>query len=148
MPLEAVQLLYTAWWILQPVGEWINAAPYTSNGKQRGYRATHVQHPLARWVRRSTKNYRICVEYALALCREYTQRYHREHSVQIHAEWMSAHVPPNLPQRGMTPIPICTAEGGKARHRRDAVRAYRRAYIESKSSFARYRHCKPPAWMK
>jgi len=106
MPLEAVQLLYTALSILMKGEQWRNQAPWNKAGTTRGYKATHINHPIAIWVRESLANYNHCVEYALSLCREYTRRYKKVLFVQQHAEWLKAN-PPQLPLCEMTPIPVC-----------------------------------------
>jgi hypothetical protein len=147
MPLEAVQLLYTAWSILEPEQQWRRQAPLNKAGTEHGYRATHRNHPLARWVRRSTTNYQLCADYALALCAEYTRRYSKHLHVEQHAVWLKAHVPSALQSRSMTPIPICTSEPGKAKTMQAAVDAYRRGYRKDKLEMARYRHSKPPSWL-
>ena len=147
MSLEAVQLLYTAWWILVPSGEWRQNTPLNVRGTH-GYLPTHENNSLAVWVRESRDNYLLCVEYALQICYEYTKRYHREHASQIHAEWMRDNVPPMLASLGITPIPLALKEKTmrKAPTMRDAVKAYREFY--KTKTFARYNHSKKPKWFK
>lgn len=149
MPLEAVQLLYTAVILLSPDSSWRENAPWNKAGTERGYKATHVNHPLAIWVRQSKTNYLHCADYALSLCAEYKKRYHREAFVQHHALWLRENPPPALPNRRMTSIPLCIGQGKTETvdSRKSAVNVYRRFYREKKLSFARYRHSIPPKWL-
>lgn len=146
IPTEAVQLLYTAWCILQPDEKWRARVPLTVSG-ERGYKKTQVTCGLARWVRRSSSNYSMCAEYALALCKEYTKRFGKTHAVEKHAVWLRDNLPPNLRQRPRTPIPLVTHAKSKASSLGRAVKAYRDYYCTDKISFARYRHSKPPKWL-
>jgi hypothetical protein len=150
MPLEAVQLLYTAWSVLEPEEQqWRPRAPLNKAGTQHGYRKTHVNHPLARWVRRSTTNYQMCADYALAVCAEYSRRYGgKQMHAEQHAQWLKENMPPSLKQRPMTPIPLCTGEGGKAATLEKAVKVYRRGYRKDKAKFARYRYTEAPSWLQ
>jgi hypothetical protein len=166
MPLEAVQLLYTAWAVLASRNNdesWRAAAPLNKAGTRRGYLPTHVNHPLARWVRRSPANYRATADYALALCAEYSTRFPGKtlHAEQ-HARWLRDNLPPRLQhasgsrrsqREALTRIPLCidaqsaAAYGARARSIRKAVRAYREFYRRDKAGMARYRYCAPPRWL-
>ena len=70
MILEATQLLWTAWHVLG--GRGMDRA----RGKGiKVYKATHVNHPMAIWVRRDKKNYVWLVKFALVLAKEYDMRF-------------------------------------------------------------------------
>jgi len=142
--MEAVQLLYTAWWLLVPTGEWRNRAPYSVSGR-RGYNATHKNHPTAVWVRTSRMNYLMCADYSLNICKEYTKRFGREHACQIHAEWLRNNIPP-ISEAMMTPIPLVVKEDVVrfAPTLREAVREYRKFY--KTKMFLRYRYSERPSW--
>ena len=47
-------------------------APYTKDGKRRGYRAAH---PMTMWIGSSLENYIYACEIGMALTLEYTYRY-------------------------------------------------------------------------
>jgi hypothetical protein len=64
MCLETAQLLATA----------IN-----ENGGEATYKSTHVNHPVAIWVRSSRMNYMWTLKHFLGLLKEYKSRYNREH---------------------------------------------------------------------
>lgn len=146
MPAEAVQLLYSVLIVLLPDQAWRATAPLNKQGTARGYDIPNLNHPLAIWVRQSRTNFNLCLEYALALCKEYTRRYSKIHFVEQHANWLALNIPENLPATPMTPIPICTPDGGQATSIKKAVKIYRRAYVRDKLTFARYYHCSMPKW--
>jgi len=154
IPLEAVQLLYTAWAVLAGTDErWRETAPWNKDKTRRGYLPTHVNHPLAIWVRESEANYLLCQRYARKLCREYWKRTGKTLSVQAHLRWLGSNIPPTLPRTTHhTPIPLCIGtEKGKpiptAATLSDAVEPYRRYYRETKLKMARWKHSQPPAWI-
>lgn len=142
----------TAILLALPSGEsWRASAPLNKAGTQRGYKVSHPNHPLARWVRRSEGNYRLCVDYALALCREFSKRFPgRTLHVEQHAAWLSNNLPSNLPKRSRTAIPIVRKGHAvwKAKSMKTACKAYRKAYIEDKLQMARYRHSSIPSWIQ
>lgn len=154
MPLEAVQLAYAALITLEPGEQWRPFAPLTSTGNH-GYRMTHKNHPLVLWVSRSKANYNICLEYALALCREYTKRYstprkHKVHAVQEHAEWLIKNPPAQFPTESMTPIPVIRKgkEVVNVATVDQAVKLYRREYRKTKMQFATYKEPRAvPHWI-
>lgn len=147
MSLEAVQLLYTAWWMLYPSGEWIKNAPLAKNG-MHGYKATHQNGSLAKWVRASRENYLMTVNYALHVCYENTKRYKKIHASQEHVEWLLKNIPPCLESLGITPIPLIVKQDVVkfVPTVREAVIEYRKFY--KTKEFLRYRHSKPPKWLK
>jgi hypothetical protein len=88
MILETTQLLYTAHHQLQKNDNWAEKLP------KKPYRATHVNHPVSRWVRQCPANYIFAANLGLSLCKEYTFRYFRIHSSQTHIEWLVQNIPP------------------------------------------------------
>lgn len=150
LPLEAVQLLYTAWALLVSGTVWRESAPYNKQKTARGYKPTHPNHPWAVWVRESLENYLFAVQYALDLCAEYTRRYKRIHAIEEHARWLRDNVPPPLQSKGLSPFPLCvknTTAQRTADSLSEAVAIYRRYYIIDKASMARYRKSKRPNWL-
>lgn len=150
MPLEAVQLLYTAKWMLEPAGDWQASAPWNKAQTSRGYKKTHYNHPLAVWVRESLANYLYCVDYALALCAEYTKRFkNKTLHVEQHARWLKENPPANLPNVGLTPIPLCIGEQTTSREAdlEVVVQRYRQYYRDTKRNIAKYPHSTVPEWL-
>jgi hypothetical protein len=89
MILETAQLLSTAHRVLD--GE--QSTRIHNNRKQQVwslrdgrdsilYKATHINHPSAVWVRNSKHNYYWLAELLLKLCEEYTYRYGKRHKVE------------------------------------------------------------------
>jgi len=91
MILEYAQLLSTAHRYLDGVP---TVDRRTATGRQRTtyilpdnrdnvlYRATHINHPSAIWVRQSRDNYVWLYELLINLCKEYTYRYGKTHKVE------------------------------------------------------------------
>ena len=77
MILETTQLLWTG----------VHVAGVKTSGI-RAYRKTHVWHPTAMWVRESPKNWEFTVGFGLALCAEYTRRYHKRHKCERHLRYL------------------------------------------------------------
>jgi len=73
---ESAQLTSTAIWMNNcDVAE-------TYTGKGLIYYPTHENHPLCKWCSTNDNNYVDVVCYGLALCDEYTYRFHKVHAVQ------------------------------------------------------------------
>jgi len=70
--LEICQMLYTAWYFSSEENYIQENAPYTKDGKRRGYRAAH---PMTMWIGSSLENYIYACEIGMALTLEYTYRY-------------------------------------------------------------------------
>lgn len=150
IPTEAVQLLYSALILLVPDEKWRKHAPWNGSRTRRGYLMYNAKHPLVLWVAASRVNYMLCAKYAIALCKEYTARYGKKHAAQKHARWLMKNVPSNLPDIPMTPIPILPLhlDGGTASTMEDAVKRYRKIYIQDKLSIAQYKApAKMPKWL-
>jgi len=50
-------------------------APYTKDGKRRGYLRAHPKHPMTMWIGSSLKNYMYACKIGIALTPEYTRRF-------------------------------------------------------------------------
>lgn len=147
MPLEAVQILYSVWFLLHPESKWRESAPWNKKKTMRGFKPTHLNHRLVQWVRESLANYRYCCKYARALCKEYKRRYNKTHAVEEHARWLGSNIPPGIQDRSMTPIPLCDGTNVKVSSIREAVTAYRKYYIATKSHLANYKNGRRPKWI-
>ena len=95
------------------------------------YKACHFNHPSTVWTRESVANYIWHYDHFMALCVEYTYRYHKIHSTQKLLEEELSVPPRNIPQIGLTPFklamsarPDCIFEC--------AVKSYR-AFYKTKS---------------
>lgn len=77
MILESVQLLH---------------APYYAVGiEDLPYKKTHYNHPCAVWVRESYKHYSWLRHHTVALLREYTKRYGKEHACKDVLRRLTSH---------------------------------------------------------
>ncbi|KAJ9447138.1 hypothetical protein DIPPA_35182 [Diplonema papillatum] len=104
MILEYVQLLYSAWYVLEgndTGAAWKSAVPQTVPLP----RLTHANHPQAKWVRRQPNNYKWLAQVGVALSDEYSQRYKKTHSWAGHAHWLSENLP-NFPPPDANPTAV------------------------------------------
>jgi hypothetical protein len=173
MLLEAVQMLYTAHWVIAfpsllqhrsaiaisraqkslptpPSLRYGKAPTQQKDPSQRGFRPVHLHHPCTIWVRRSLANYKWLCELALALAAECKHRWPTTppHSCQAHAEWLATH-PPALPN-----IPLALTHFAEAMppeyKRHDPIVSYRAFYKGSKQERGitkHYTNRHPPHWL-
>lgn len=111
------------------------------------YRRTHYNHPCAKWVRKSRKNYWWLLEHAKALCEEYTFRYGKTHKSESVIKWCEDNVDrlAPLPDKGLTEF--AQAMPDKYRHAL-TVKAYRSYYINEKIGICKYTKRPWPYWLK
>lgn len=114
--LEVVQILMTAQWIIISGGGDAKAAKAVCNSAykykrtarikyaasweevveiQAAYRITHVNHPLAQWVRADPANYAWATAYGMELSKEYIRRRGCRHGSAEAIEWFHGHPPPS-----------------------------------------------------
>lgn len=146
MILELAQLLYGVWGVLEDP-TWRNYAPTGS------YKTTHVNHPIAIWMRQSTENYKFAASYAYPMLEEYTRRYGKIHGCQRHIDWLVTNIPPNLPDGPLTQLPQAMPDEYKVNNgygnMDDTVRAYRNYYIgfKVKNIQITYTNTEWPEWL-
>jgi len=109
------------------------------------YKATHINHPSARWVRESKTNYRWLIQHFDALCQEYTYRYGKTHKSQSLLSCLSDN-PESQPEHGLTKPPLAMPD----QYKNDAsvVASYRRYYALGKADLLTYTRRPQPAWIK
>lgn len=90
MILEYAQLMSTAHRILD------------ENDNPILYKATHVNHPSAIWVRGSKENYEWLYDHFVETCKEYTRRYGKIHLTEQKLLNVLKSSPINIPQVPMT----------------------------------------------
>jgi hypothetical protein len=157
MIIEYAQLMSTAHRVLDGE-EWMGRS-ITGRGVKRWfhpdasmnehlYKACHVNHPSAKWVRESMANYNWLYELWINLCEEYTYRYDKEHLTRTKLEYFLLLPPMNIsekpftqPTPAMAQYPHCIVEG-------DSVTSYRQFYWEDKYSFAKWTKRDVPKWWK
>lgn len=155
MILETAQLLSTAHRVLDGE-EYIDASSgrklrrwriLDSDREERLYKATHVNHPSAIWVRANNYNYMWAVDLLFALCEEYTYRYGKHHKTYLEVSAFVAFPPDKiLEATECTEIPQAMPDECKVPG--DAVAAYRKYYIQHKSEIATWTRRPQPEWYK
>lgn len=131
MLLESAQLMFTA---------------ARAHGYRRGYKPTHVRHPMTLWVGRNRACFHWVLRHAEALAEEYVYRYGKAHkSAEVLPELktvMDSVIPPGA----WTDPPACMPDAYKTAG--NAVRSYRNFYRKGKpASLHVYTRRKPPRWL-
>lgn len=128
MPLETAQLLCSAF----EKGE----APY---------KRTHYNHPCSIWARESKGNYLWLIEHGIALCKEYTYRYEKNHKSLEVILWCKNNIEKLSFERiRRTNFCLCFDEVYKIGN---AVKSYRNYYVNEKQSIATWnKKRKAPRW--
>ncbi len=103
------------------------------------YRATHKKHPCTLWVYESKKNWEWLMEYGIALCKEYTHRYGKQHKSESVLRSLKT---PKLPDVPLTKF--AQAMPDEFKHT-DTVTAYRRYYLYGKTYMNKGNG---PQWLK
>jgi hypothetical protein len=154
MLLESTQLLWTAQHCLRAPEELAGRTdlPLTKDG-QRGYRATHKNHPCAIWTRATLGNYRWLCQLAAALAEEYHYRYpQREgpHACEAHVTWLTANPPPVLvaANEQMTLPALAMPDEYKVKPA-NPMACYRAFYVGSKGArgLLTYTRREVPVWV-
>ena len=113
---------------------------------QELYKACHINHPSAVWVRQSVENYNWLQALWAALANEYQYRYGRVHESYRKLEYFLLLPPTNAkkigftqPTPAMAQYPQCIVEG-------DSLTSYRQFYWADKQPFAKWTKREPPKW--
>jgi hypothetical protein len=86
------------------------------------YKATHINHPCAVWVRESIDNYQLTYDIFRYLCEEYTYRYGKIHKSERLLFNILSNSPTNIPELGLTKKPQAMPDKYKCD---DTIQAYR-----------------------
>ena len=152
MILEYAQLLSTA-------HRFLDGSPIIDRGTRTGrqrttyilldnrdallYRATHINHPSAVWVRQSDANYAWLYRMFGALMDEYTYRYGKTHACERLSDALS-YRPKNIPKGSFTqPTPAMPDE---LKVPGDSIKSYRQYYNISKTHLANWKNRPIPEW--
>ena len=131
MIIESAQLLSTAHRELNP------------DAVDDLYRATHKNHPTAKWVRSSKDHYKWTYELFAHLSMEYTKRYGKTHKSWKNLKRHLYNLPLNIPTEGWVDPPQCMPDHCK---KIDTVDAYRNYYMLEKSNIAKWNYSQTPDW--
>lgn len=111
------------------------------------YKATHINHPSAVWVRKSYENYEWLYNLLVNLCEEYTYRYGKVHKIE--RDGLLEHLfvkPKNIPLGvGFTePTPampdIYKVDG-------DSIQSYKNYYLGEKTRMFSWKNRNQPIWI-
>jgi hypothetical protein len=147
MIVESCQLLSTAHHVL-------DGQEVTIDSGKRKYKtyicsqtnickATMINHPCTIWTRRSRANYAWLWQHANSLCKEYTNRYVRQHSMEQMLQGSLNDIPKNIDKGGLTDFAQAMPDAYK---HEDVVAAYRAYYLGEKARFAKWRTGNIPNW--
>lgn len=141
MILESAQLLSTAHRILDG-----DDKKQLSNNTYNAimYKATHMNHPSAKWARESSEHYHWLYKLFIALCDEYTYRYNKVHASDTKLRHILDKLPKNIQDNGFVPPPQAMPDYCK---NTDTVVAYRTYYINEKSKMLDYKLREKPSWI-
>ena len=109
------------------------------------YKASHVNHPSAVWVRQSVENYMKIYKIYMATLAEYTNRYGKIHG-STKPSLLLMRPPKNIPKIKETQLPQCMPDMCKVKD--NPILAYRNYYIVEKNSFASWKNRSKPEWYK
>lgn len=108
------------------------------------YKATHINHPCAKWVRESTDNYKWLYHLLFFLCKEYTHRYGKIHKCESsNLLYLINCVPVNIPTTNFTEPPKCMPDDCITD---STIKSYQQYYILHKNSFASWKNREIPFW--
>jgi hypothetical protein len=108
------------------------------------YLATHVNHPSAVWVRKSSENYKWLYSLFTELLAEYTYRYGKIHACSKLIDSLSV-TPKNIPVGPFTEPPPAMPDEHKVKG--NSIESYRNFYAFDKIRFARWTKRDVPQWL-
>ena len=131
MILESAQLLCTA------------HREFSDDVPENFYKATHRNHPCAKWVRESKSNYLWVYGLLHGLSAEYTNRYGKVHLTYTKLGDSLAEIPEGIKNYVQTSFVQCMPDEYKDP---DPVVAYRNYYRGDKAYMAQWQYSKIPTW--
>lgn len=106
------------------------------------YKATHLNHPSAVWVRESKANYNWLYSLFTKLLEEYTYRYGKQHKTGELSQALQD-APNNIPNIGSTVMPQAMPDECKMSN---SIDAYRNYYLTAKKQMLSYTKRNAPMW--
>ena len=153
MPIEYAQLMSTAHRLLDgemyigktAIGRNIKRWRLHDEREDILYKASHINHPSAIWVRESIENYFEMYKLYMAVLSEFTNRYGKIHGSSKPSIAL-IRPPSNIPMVKGTQLPQCMPEICKVKN--NPILAYRNYYIVEKNSFASWKNREIPEWFQ
>jgi hypothetical protein len=113
--------------------------------EQHLYKASHINHPSAKWARVRSSHYKWLYELFCALCDEYTHRYGRVHMTDQKLRSFLSQVPKNIGKSEIFEEPYL-AMPNDVKINDDSIASYQSYYIKYKKSFAKWTKRPVPTW--
>jgi hypothetical protein len=110
------------------------------------YRATHINHPSAIWVRKSETHYRWLFTLWIELMEEYTYRYGKHHACERLFGYLNS--PPKNIEFGNGFDQPTPAMPDEVKVKGDSIKSYRNYYISNKAHLANWKNRQTPTWFK
>jgi hypothetical protein len=108
------------------------------------YKACHINHPSAVWVRQSSSHYKWLFELFQHCCVEYTRRYGKFHKTESLISYLWRAPASSMDKGWVDPPP---AMPDKYKVIEDSIQSYRNYYIGDKVAFATWKSpATPPLW--
>lgn len=145
MAIEAGQLLSAAHWF------GVTDAKVLMQGPRElwpaPYKPTHQNHPWALSARSSVEAYRFVWAHGMALLDEHRHRTGKELD-KVRAALVALETPPQWMRGGRWPIPVCRANSNTVYVAtiEEAVRLYRRYYLQKIDKMPRFTNRNRPEW--
>jgi len=108
------------------------------------YKASHINHPSAKWVRESVENYQFLLKLWQLLSFEYTYRYGKIHMTFDKLKDVLTSVPNNIPKTKFFEPPQAMPDDVKDKN---TIKAYHKYYKVHKSGFAKWTNRPVPQFM-
>ena len=115
-----------------------------SNVENTLYKASHINHPSAVWVRQSSQHYQWLYRLFMWLCVEYTYRYGKVHSTERLLGKLLETLPKNIKDNGFVEPPQAMPDYCKVPG--DSIKAYQMYYVNEKIGFAKWTKRDIPTW--
>ena len=112
-------------------------------GFETPYKSTHKNHPCTIWLRESIDNWYWLYQLAEELNKQYKLRY-QKFSNHKSFDVIRKLPTPNLPKIGLTPFAQAMPDEYRSE---DAVKAYRKYYVDGKKHLLKYRTGVEPVWL-
>jgi hypothetical protein len=112
------------------------------------YKASHINHPSAKWCRHSLANYSFLFKLWIELMREYHYRYGKVHSSMRLAKYLQ-HPPKNIPVGEFSPPWRAMPDDYKVdRSEPDyTIKSYRAYYNGAKTNMFKWKNRDVPEWI-
>ena len=141
MPLETAQMMWAA--LHRHDEKLIELKPEEGPLSEVFYGATHKHHPCTIWCGDSRDNFLWLYKHGLALCKEYSLRYHKKHK-SYKAIKLAYSYREKIPEGGITDFAQAMPVEYKVVG--NPVKAYRDYYMGEKRPFATWRFETPHWW--